>query len=103
MLFRAPVVEDRGCCYPSAEIVTLNRSRMHLQASRLNRTTFARNEPGTARNVTCALAAVLLSSLLQPISAKAQTVRIDATPSHVANTFSPLRAMGSTVDPVSGN
>ena len=33
----------------------------------------------------------------------AQTVRVDSTPSHVANTFSPLRALGSTVDRIPSN
>ena len=33
----------------------------------------------------------------------AQTVRVDATPRHVVNTFSPLYALGSTVDRVPSN
>src|SRR5581483_1963018 len=33
----------------------------------------------------------------------AQTVQVDITPSHVVNTFSPLRALGSTVDRVPSN
>jgi hypothetical protein len=33
----------------------------------------------------------------------AQTVQVDATPSHVVNTFSPLYALGSTVDRVPSN
>ncbi len=33
----------------------------------------------------------------------AQTVRVDATPGHVVNTFSPLYALGSTVDRVPSN
>ena len=32
-----------------------------------------------------------------------QTIRVDATPSHAANSFSPLRALGSTVDRVPSN
>ena len=32
-----------------------------------------------------------------------QTVKVDITPSHVVNTFSPLRALGSTVDRVPSN
>jgi hypothetical protein len=35
--------------------------------------------------------------------AAAQTVLVDATPSHVVNTFSPLYALGSTVDRVPSN
>jgi hypothetical protein len=37
------------------------------------------------------------------IPAGAQTVRIDATPAHAVNTFSPLYALGSTVDRVPSN
>jgi len=36
-------------------------------------------------------------------SGTAQTVQVDATPSHVVNTFSPLYALGSTVDRVPSN
>jgi len=36
-------------------------------------------------------------------STGAQTVRVDATPSHVVNKFSPLYALGSTVDRVPSN
>ena len=37
------------------------------------------------------------------VTGTAQTVRVDATPSHVVNTFSPLYALGSTVDRVPSN
>jgi hypothetical protein len=47
------------------------------------------------------LLCMLLSAWSQP--APAQTVRVDATPSHVVNTFSPLYALGSTVDRVPSN
>src|SRR5436309_12797822 len=33
----------------------------------------------------------------------AQTVKIDATPSHVANTFSPIQALGTTLDRIPSN
>jgi F5/8 type C domain len=36
-------------------------------------------------------------------SSRAQTVRVDANPAHVANTFRPLEALGSTVDRVPSN
>src|SRR5437667_6304455 len=36
-------------------------------------------------------------------SVAAQTVQVDATPSHIVNTFSPLYALGSTVDRVPSN
>ena len=76
---------------------------MHWSVSRLNRIVFAKNESARVRRVTVALAPLLLSGLLQPVSADAQTVRVDATPSHVANTFSPLRALGTTVDRIPTN
>ena len=38
-----------------------------------------------------------------PVNATAQTVTVDATPSHVVNKFSPLYALGSTVDRVPSN
>jgi hypothetical protein len=37
------------------------------------------------------------------IGADAQTVQIDAAPSHVVNTFSPVRALGATVDRIPSN
>ena len=46
--------------------------------------------------------AVLCISMPAPGSA-AQTITVDATPSHVANTFSPLRALGTTVDRIPSN
>jgi hypothetical protein len=46
------------------------------------------------------LTVLLLSWFLQ---AAAQTVTVDATPGHVANKFSPLHALGSTVDRVPSN
>jgi len=36
-------------------------------------------------------------------AARAQTIRVDATPSHAVNTFSPIYALGSTVDRVPSN
>ena len=38
-----------------------------------------------------------------PTADKAQTVTVDATPSHVVNSFSPLYALGSTVDRIPSN
>jgi len=49
----------------------------------------------------CTLLAVL--ALSWPVAAKAQTIQVDATPSHVVNTFSPPYALGSTVDRVPSN
>src|SRR5437660_10346029 len=46
---------------------------------------------------------ILSNILLRNIPTAAQTVTVDATPSHVVNTFSPLRALGSTVDRVPSN
>src|SRR6201997_570748 len=45
----------------------------------------------------------LLAALAWPMHGVAQTVLVDATPSHVVNTFSPLYALGSTVDRVPSN
>ena len=41
--------------------------------------------------------------ILMAVCASAQTVTIDATPSHVANTFSPLQALGTTLDRIPSN
>ena len=51
------------------------------------------------------LPALLLLSIALAGSrfAEAQTITVDATPSHVVNTFSPLYALGSTVDRVPSN
>lgn len=47
--------------------------------------------------------AIVAAFLAGSRSAIAQTVRVDATASHVANTFKPLEALGSTVDRVPSN
>ena len=46
---------------------------------------------------------VLAIPLILLASGMAQTVQVDATPAHVVNTFSPLFALGSTVDRVPSN
>src|SRR5208283_5127133 len=46
---------------------------------------------------------VLLVIFSYPILTSAQTVSVDATPSHVVNKLSPLYALGSTVDRVPDN
>jgi hypothetical protein len=45
----------------------------------------------------------LLTALASPTVAITQTIRVDATPGHEVNTFSPLYALGSTVDRVPSN
>ena len=50
---------------------------------------------------TCALLTALTQ--LWPVNSEAQTIRVDATPSHAVNSFSPLYALGSTVDRVPSN
>jgi hypothetical protein len=45
--------------------------------------------------------AILLLAL--SICATAQTVKVDATPSHVANTFSPIQSLGTTLDRIPRN
>jgi F5/8 type C domain-containing protein len=42
--------------------------------------------------------AVTLSVLLFPVSALAQTIRVDATPDHFTNAIIPTRALGATID-----
>ena len=49
------------------------------------------------------LSALFLVTRLLSLHAAAQTVTVDATPSHVVNRFSPLYALGSTVDRVPSN
>jgi hypothetical protein len=50
------------------------------------------------------LRVLLLTTLIAcSVDATAQTVRVDSSPSHVVNTFSPLYALGSTVDRVPSN
>jgi hypothetical protein len=44
-----------------------------------------------------------LAFLISHSNGTAQMVRVDATPSHVVNKFSPLYALGSTVDRVPSN
>ncbi|MGA9308707.1 MAG: discoidin domain-containing protein, partial [Candidatus Sulfotelmatobacter sp.] len=46
---------------------------------------------------------LLFCALAYSSKGAAQTVLVDATPSHVVNTFSPLYALGSTVDRVPSN
>jgi hypothetical protein len=46
---------------------------------------------------------LLLILFILPPPEAAQTVQVDATPSHVVNRFSPLYALGSTVDRVPSN
>ncbi len=48
--------------------------------------------------VECVVLIVILA-----VSERAQTVNVDATPSHVANTFSPLKALGTTLDRIPSN
>ncbi len=48
-------------------------------------------------------AIVVLAIAMLTSTAQAQTVKIDATPSHVANTFSPLQALGMTLDRIPSN
>ena len=43
-------------------------------------------------------ALIVVSFLLSVTSASAQKVVVDADPAHVANTFSPVRALGASID-----
>ena len=57
----------------------------------------------TKRSNRASSAAVLLIACFPPVLANSQTVRVDATRSHVVNKFRPLYALGSTVDRVPSN
>jgi hypothetical protein len=46
---------------------------------------------------------VMLAALVSSLNGAAQTIRVDATPGHVVNKFSPFYALGSTVDRVPSN
>src|ERR1700723_2094719 len=59
--------------------------------------------PGLIRSRTLGATVVVLAALAWPRHGIAQSVFVDATPSHVVNTFSPLYALGSTVDRVPSN
>jgi hypothetical protein len=45
----------------------------------------------------------LVALMALAVCAPAQTVKVDMTASHVANTFSPLRALGTTLDRIPSN
>src|SRR5580704_477603 len=45
----------------------------------------------------------MLAALVSGSNGSAQTIRVDATPGHAVNKFSPLYALGSTVDRVPSN
>src|SRR4029077_4478397 len=49
----------------------------------------------------CALLTTLVT--FWSVNSEAETIRVDATPSHVVNSFSPPYALGSTVDRVPSN
>src|ERR1700733_14775819 len=59
--------------------------------------------PGLIRSRTLGATVVVLAALAWPRHGIAQSVFVDATPSRVVNTFSPLYALGSTVDRVPSN
>jgi hypothetical protein len=54
-----------------------------------------------SRTVLAGLVLLLVAALPQRLAA--QTIRVDATPTHVVNSFSPPYALGSTVDRVPSN
>lgn len=61
--------------------------------------------PSTSASSISALAISLLALAILSIPSRVQcqTIRIDASPSHIANSFSPPYALGSTVDRVPSN
>src|ERR1700736_3524549 len=54
-----------------------------------------------SKTLMCVLPTIF--ALFLPQQIRAQTIRVDATPTHVANSFSPTYALGSTVDRVPSN
>ncbi|MGB2627582.1 MAG: discoidin domain-containing protein [Candidatus Acidiferrum sp.] len=58
---------------------------------------------GPSEAVRTLFALLVALSLWWPSNGDAQVIRVDATPSHVVNSFSPLYALGSTVDRVPSN
>src|SRR5258708_13973684 len=78
------------------------RRSMHRNSSSLIRLVLG--ERSGRRAAFGSLSVVLFTWLFSWSSVvTAQTVRVDTTPSHVTNTFSPLYALGSTVDRVPSN
>src|SRR6266446_7795614 len=83
------------------------RASMYSNVSRVWVSHFARN--GWPLFTACAVHRLLVvfllvgaASTLAPES-NAQEVRVDATPSHMTNSFNPLYALGTTVDRVPSN
>jgi len=58
---------------------------------------------GRCSDVKRVYAMLAVLALGWPLVGQAQTVRVDATPNHVVNVFSPPYALGSTVDRVPSN
>src|SRR5664279_1766527 len=63
----------------------------------------ARREIAMRKSEEIVPAIILIAVLLSGAAATSQTVTVDATPGHVVNRFSPLYALGSTVDRVPSN
>ena len=76
---------------------------MQSSVRRLNGIDLTSIEAVVTRRIAFIFLPLLAVVLMKPLCTSAQTVLIDATPSHVANTFSPLRALGSTVDRIPTN
>src|SRR6478672_2854059 len=55
------------------------------------------------KTLTAFLLLLVVACFSLSFAAHGQTITVDATPSHVANTFSPLQALGSTVDRIPSN
>jgi hypothetical protein len=75
---------------------------MQLPECRLNEIR-PQGKASEARNRLRTQLSLIVVGVMLAICASAQTVRVDATPSHVANTFSPIRALGTTVDRIPSN
>jgi hypothetical protein len=72
-------------------------------AMRVNSYSASESRCGCSNSVKNFIAALILSVWASTVSGTAQTIQVDSTPSHVVNTFSPLYALGSTVDRVPSN
>src|SRR3954469_10910279 len=76
---------------------------MRLRVCSTERISLFQIGAGVASRVATVLSCVILAGVVFSNCASAQTVQVDATPSHVANTFSPLRALGATLDRIPSN
>ena len=113
-LIRIELRSSNRCCIPSGPTLRLWRSQIPVERTRMGSTALPLSALYLVRKAIAFLRArrtrPVLAALLLTIAActaaresKAQEVRIDATPSQLANSFSPLYALGTSVDRVPSN